>query len=175
MKSWQNMRVLLASKILKLCTSSTKKTLQIINRRSYDNPTNFSDQPLELNAGEWICDDFGVKKLTDKGEIVACSHPIMPIERLVNIDTGEEKLKLAFSRGKKWREVVMGKDILSTASSVAKALAPKGVLITSENAKHFVQYLCDIEGQNEDVIPERKCVTRLGYMGDEDLLHTLTG
>ena len=38
-----------------------KKTLQIINRRSYDNPTNFSDQPLELNAGEWICDDFGVK------------------------------------------------------------------------------------------------------------------
>lgn len=144
-----------------------KKTLQIINRRSYDNPTNFSDQPLELNAGEWICDDFGVKKLTDKGEVVACSHPIMPIERLVNIDTGEEKLKLAFSRGKKWREVIMGKDILSTASSVAKSLAPKGVLLTSENAKHFVQYLCDMEGQNEDVIPERKCVTRLGYMGDE--------
>lgn len=144
-----------------------KKTLQIINRRSYDNPTNFSDQPLELNAGEWICDDFGVKKLTDKGEVVACSHPIMPIERLVNIDTGEEKLKLAFSRGKKWREVIMGKDILSTASSVAKSLAPKGVLLTSENAKYFVQYLCDIEGQNEDVIPERKCVTRLGYMGDE--------
>ena len=24
-----------------------------------------------------------------------------------------------------------------------------------------------MEGQNEDIIPERKCVTRLGYMGEE--------
>ena len=149
--------------------SKYKKALQILNNNSriYDNPTRFSDQPLELNAGEWNCDDFGIRKSTDKGEIIACSHPIMPIERLVNIDTGEEKLKLAFSRGKRWRELIMGKDVLSTASSVAKALAPKGVLITSETAKHFVQYLCDMEGQNEDIIPERKCVTRLGHMGEE--------
>ena len=141
--------------------------LQILNKKSYNNPTNFSGSPIELNAGEWECTDFGIRKSTDKGEIIACSHPILPIERLVNIDSGEEKLKLAFSRGKRWREIIMGKDVLSTASSVAKSLAPNGVLITSETAKHFVQYLCDMEGQNEDIIPERKCVTRLGYMGEE--------
>lgn len=147
--------------------SKYKKALQLLNNRVYDNPTSFSDQPIELNAGEWECNDYGISKSTDNGQIVACSHPIMPTERLVNIDTGEEKLKLAFSRGRRWREIIVGKDVLSTASSVAKALAPKGVLITSESAKYFVQYLCDIEGQNEDIIPERKCVTRLGYMGEE--------
>ena len=97
------------------------------------------------------------KGSTDKGEIVACSHPILPIERLVNIDSGEEKLKLAFSRGKRgWREIIMGKDVLSTASSVAKSLAPNGVLITSETAKAFCAIFMRHGGAKRGYYPRKK-------------------
>lgn len=63
--------------------------------------TEFTNQPAELRCGRWTADDFGVTTTDKFGfEVVACSHPIMPVQRLVNIDTGLEKLKLAFSKGR---------------------------------------------------------------------------
>lgn len=57
-----------------------------------DNVTNFTGQPMELNAGDWEADDAGIYKKNGFNDEMACPHPIMPVERLVNIDTGEEKL-----------------------------------------------------------------------------------
>lgn len=64
-----------------------------------DNVTNFTGQPLELNAGDWDATDLGVYRRNGFADELACPHPIMPVERLINIDTGEEKLKLALSEG----------------------------------------------------------------------------
>lgn len=131
-----------------------------------DNTTAFTGQLIELDVGDWRADDFGVTYRTGFGEEIACPHPIMPVERLVNIDTGVEKLKIAYSKGKKWRELIMDKRTLASANSII-SMADMGVAVTSENAKALVRYLSDIENINYDRIPERKSVGRLGYIEGE--------
>jgi hypothetical protein len=131
-----------------------------------DNTTTFTGQPMELDVGDWRADDFGITRRTGFGEEVACPHPIMPVERLVNIDTGIEKLKIAFSKGKKWRELIVDKRTLASANSIV-SLADMGVAVTSENAKALVRYLSEVENINYERIPERKSVGRLGYIEDE--------
>ncbi len=132
-----------------------------------DNVTQFTGQPLELNAGDWDADDGGVrKKYGFGGDEIACLHPIMPIERLVNIDTGEEKLKLAFRKGKNWRKIIVSKTVLANSNKVTE-LAGHGVAVTSQTARAFVQYISDVENLNYDVIPEKKSIGRLGNIPDE--------
>jgi len=130
------------------------------------NPTDFPSQPIELEAGEWNCDVSGVSRTTYAGIDFACKHPIMPVERLVNIDTGEEKLRVAYLKGKRWREIIVGKKELFDSSKIIQ-LAAVGVSVTSKTAKVLAEYMCDIESQNYDLLPERESVSRLGYIGDE--------
>ena len=131
-----------------------------------DNVTRFTGQPLELNAGDWEATDLGVYRRGGFADEVACPHPIMPVERLVNIDTGEEKLKLAFRKGAGWRRIIVSKTVLANASKVTE-LAGSGVAVTSQNARAFVQYISDLENLNYDAIPEKKSIGRFGYIPDE--------
>lgn len=128
-----------------------------------DGMTMFTGQPLELSTGKWRADDFGVSR--DDGEM-ACPHPIMPVERLVNIDTGVEKLKIAFSKGRRWREVIASKQTLASPNKILE-LADQGIAVTSENAKGLIKYISDVENINYEMIPEKKSVGRLGYIDGE--------
>lgn len=131
------------------------------------NPSDFPQQPLELECGEWHCDNTGVSKvLKDKVEY-ACLHPIMPIERLVNIDSGEEKLRIAFYKGRYWRDFVASKTDLFDSSKIIK-YAGLGISVTSKSAKLLSEFLCDVETLNPDIIPETESVARLGYIGNGD-------
>lgn len=131
-----------------------------------DNVTNFTNQPLELNAGDWEADDSGIFRKNGYNEEVACPHPIMPVERLVNIDTGEEKLKLAFRKGAIWRQIVVSKTVLANSNKVTE-LAGSGIAVTSQSARAFIQYISDLENLNYDTIPETKSIGRLGYIEGE--------
>lgn len=150
----------------KLFTEYTKFLKRTSTEIYIENSTNFQSQPIELNAGEWQADDAGISKYGTYGEEIACFHPILPVERLVNIDTGAEKLKIAYSKGRRWREIIVDKKTLASNNSII-TLADQGVAVTSENAKLLVKYLSDIENLNYDKIPERKCVTHLGWIEDE--------
>lgn len=97
---------------------------------------------------------------------MACPHPIMPVERLVNIDTGEEKLVLAFRKGQIWRKTIVSKIILASTNKVTD-LAGQGIAVTSQTARAFVSYISDLENLNYDIIPERKSIGRCGYITDE--------
>lgn len=130
------------------------------------NVTSFEKQPIELDSGDWRADDFGISRRVGFGEEQACPHPLLPVERLVNIDTGAEKLKIAYSKGKRWREVVVDKRTLASSNSIV-ALADCGIAVNSENARALVKYISDIENINYDLIPERKSVSRLGYIDGE--------
>ena len=147
-----------------------KKYIESIKAQSgtvyVDNVTNFTDQPLELNAGDWEATDLGISRRSGFTEEIACPHPIMPIERLVNIDTGEEKLKLAFRKGAYWRKLIVSKTVLANANKVTE-LAGSGIAVTSQNARAFVSYISDLENLNYDVIPEKKSIGRFGYIPDE--------
>ena len=129
------------------------------------NPSDFPNQPLELECGEWHCDSTGVSKVTREREEYACLHPIMPVERLVNIDTNEEKLRIAFYKGRYWKDFIASKRELFDASKIIQYSA-LGVSVTSKSAKLLAEYLCDIETLNPDIIPEIESVGRLGYIGD---------
>lgn len=100
------------------------------------------------------------------GEVVACVHPIMPVMRLVNIDTGVEKLKIAYKKGKGWRHTIEDKKTLASNNSIIN-LADKGVAVNSENSKHLVKFLHDVENLNYDSIPEKNSVSRLGWIDGE--------
>lgn len=131
-----------------------------------DNVTSFTGQPMELNAGDWEAEDTGIFKKNGFNDEMACPHPIMPIERLVNIDTGEEKLKLAFRKGAIWRKIIVSKIVLANSNKVTE-LAGSGIAVTSQTARAFVSYISDLENLNYDIIPERKSIGRCGYIADE--------
>lgn len=134
------------------------------------NQTEFDGQDLELTCGIWESTDWGIYRETPMGgREYACAHPIMPVERLVNIDTAEVKIKLAYKRSgkdKRWLTTIVGKDIISTARSIT-TLATQGISVTSSTASTLVDYLNDMENLNYDLIPESKSIGRLGYIPGE--------
>lgn len=145
--------------------------MQIERRRNLvPNQTNFEGQYIELSCGEWESNDWGISRPTGYGgRDVACAHPIMPVERLVNIDTGEVKLTLAYKRSggdKNWRTTIVGKDVVSTARTIT-SLASQGISVTSNTASSLVDYLNEIENLNYDLIPEKQSIGRLGYIPGE--------
>lgn len=131
-----------------------------------ENSTQFDGQEIELFSGEYICDNCGVAIQDKYGfEQVICRHPILPVQRLVNIDNGEERLKIAYRKGRFWRSLIAEKSSLASSNSILQ-LAANGVLVTSENAKALSKYLFEIEELNYDTIPEQKSVSRLGWVGE---------
>ena len=130
------------------------------------NPSDFPNQPIELECGEWHCDSTGVSKILKDREEYACQHPIMPVERFVNIDTGEEKLRVAFYKGRYWRDFIASKRDLFDSSKIIQFSA-LGVSVTSKSAKLLSEFLCDVETMNPDIIPETESVARLGYVGKD--------
>ena len=143
--------------------------LETVNQQrgiSMDNATQFEGQSIELFSGQYICDEYGVTTTDRFGyEQTICRHPIMPVERLVNIDSGEERLKIAYKKGKTWREIIVEKSILASSSSILQ-LASNGIMVNSENAKSLSTYLLEMEQLNYDLIPEQKSVGRMGWVGN---------
>ena len=129
------------------------------------NSTQFDGQEMELFSGEYICDENGVFLMDKYGyENSICRHPIMPVERLVNIDSGEERLKLAYKKGRFWRSIIVEKSVIASSSSILQ-LASSGIMVNSENAKALSTYILEMEQLNYDLIPEQKSVGRLGWVG----------
>lgn len=127
------------------------------------NSTNFTGQEIQLDSGTWNCDDFGVTSYDRSGEIIACNHPIMPVKRLVNIDSDTEKLKLAYKKGTRWRSIIADKKVLASNNQILQ-LADVGIAVNSENSRYLIRYLADIEAMNYDRIPELNSVGRLGWV-----------
>lgn len=129
-----------------------------------DNVTEFEGQEQELICGDWTADDYGVSGKDRLGfEIVACSHPITIVQRLVNIDTGIVKLKIAFKRSRQWRYIIADKETLSSNTKILQ-LSGCGIAVNSENSKYLVKFLADLEELNYDKIEELNAVTRLGWI-----------
>lgn len=147
-----------------------KAQLEARRRNMIPNQTEFDGQAMELSCGTWESLDWGIfRDLPNGGRECACAHPIMPVGRLVNIDTGEVKLTLAFKppgREGKWRTTIVDKATVSTARNIT-SLASQGISVTSNSASALVDYINDMENLNYDIIPEQKSIGRLGYIPGE--------
>lgn len=132
-----------------------------------DNMTEFYyGDGKEYNCGTWIADMNGVRCRDWMGERIACYHPILITKRLLNAETGTEKVRLAFCKGAKWREITVDKEIIASAQKIVN-LAKYGVSVTSESAKLLVRFLSDIENLNIMDIESATSTSKFGWIGDE--------
>lgn len=136
------------------------------------NVTHFTEQPLQLQCGMWDANDLGVSTVKyDKSgfptTVVACSHPVLPIEILKNIDTGIERVTLAFFKYGGWQKVTVGREICADNAAIVKVLSKIGIEVTTENSKNLVRYISDCIGMNPVRLEPKRSINRLGWAGNE--------
>lgn len=136
------------------------------------NKTAFTGQPVELECGQWRANDLGVtmQRFDNKGMPViinACTHPILPVEILKNVDTGDERIRLAYFKYGSWNQVTVGRDVCADNNSIVKVLSKIGIEVTTENAKSLVKYISDCVGYNPAKLSPKRSINRLGWAGNE--------
>lgn len=147
-------------------TKQRKKQQQTAGMNNY---TDFEGPYENMYCGSWIAGETGIyAQNMATVEQIACYHPILPIERLKNLETGEEQIKLAFKRNGRWEEIIIPKTMITSASKIV-ALSGRGVAVTSENAKLLVRYLSDVENRNTAQIAVQYSSSKLGWIKKEFL------
>lgn len=136
-----------------------------------DNITIFFPDSVEksypqMACGSWIATENGIfSSETSKAKDLVCHHPIMPVRRLKNIETGEEQITIAFKRDGYWTEITVPKIEVVTSRAITN-LARFGVQVNSENARLLVKYLADLEMWNADMIDIQHSTSKLGWHGN---------
>ena len=129
------------------------------------NQTMFPKQPAQLDCGTYIADEYGVSRLNELGaEVEVISHPLMPIKRVTNIETFEEKLEIAYCRGNDpWKYLTVSREQLASAQKII-GLSRQGIAVNSENAKEVVKYMGTLESLNYDDLPRQNSVSHMGWL-----------
>jgi uncharacterized protein (DUF927 family) len=137
--------------------ASGRTEFHIPQDKNYDN----------MLCGSWVANENGIVSYNIMGmEQVACHHPVLPVCRLSNIETNEEKITIAFKRNYQWKEVTVDKDVISSATKII-SLSKYGLSVTSENAKQLVKFLNDVENLNGDNIELNVSTSKLGWHGTD--------
>lgn len=131
--------------------------------------TNFTKAPIKLKCKNYVCNDFGITKaefnttLMKTVDTFICTHPLLPVERLINVDTNIEKVKLAFYKDKMWQSVIAERNTLASKNKILQ-LANTGIEVNENNAKDMITYISDLIAINSETIPCNKAVTHLGWV-----------
>lgn len=136
------------------------------------NRTAFTDQPVELACGEWKAGDFGIwmeryEKSLQPVRLYACSHPIMPVEILKNVDTSEERITLAYYKSALWQRVTVNRSVCANTNKIVDALSQYGIEVTSDNARELVRYISDCVGDNPVALKPKRSISHLGWFNSE--------
>ena len=140
------------------------------------NQTMFPKQPVQLDCGTYVADEYGVSRLNELGaEVEVISHPLMPVKRVTNIETFEEKLEIAYCRGKDpWKALTVSREQLASSQKII-GLSRQGVDVNSENAKEVVRYMAKLESLNYDNLPRQDSVSHMGWLSDGKFMPYVDG
>ena len=140
------------------------------------NQTMFPNQPTQLDCGQYIADEYGVSRLNELGaEVEVISHPLMPVKRVTNIETFEEKLEIAYQRGQDpWKTLTVSREQLASAQKII-GLSKQGVDVNSENAKEVVKFMSKLESLNYDALPRQNSVSHMGWLSDGQFMPYVDG
>lgn len=157
----------LKREFLELLKSNFMDRAKQFQQQNKGRTTNFINQPLQLNCGEWQADDGGVKheEMAQGGDFIcryASPIPILPTEILVNVDTNIEKMRLEFKKNGAWNNIVVERSKVANNGKIVD-LADCGVEVNSDNAKLLVKYIADCVALNLDELPRHKAVSHLGW------------
>jgi len=149
------------NKMWRAVVESKKKNNMVVPG---NNITLFPDQPKQVFCGKYKCDDSGISYIGRMGDTVdVCSHPILPVKRIIDIDSNAEKLDIAYSRGGRWRNIIVGRENLASAQKIIQ-LARNGIAVNSENAKEIVKYITEIESMNYEQMDVQNSTEHLGWL-----------
>ena len=132
-----------------------------------NNASDAPDQPIDLNTGEWIVDEYGVRRPSSFGEAVACQFPVYITRRFENIDSGTEKIELSWRKGGYWRKLIIPCSQYAAPRELVK-LSDAGLPINLRMAQELSDFLTDIYSFNYDQIPVSRSVGRMGWIDVED-------
>lgn len=128
-------------------------------------PEAVAGAPVNLRQPEgFIYSEGGIRKIDEKTQLPVrvCRTPIILTQRLKSMETGEEKMEVAFKRDNAWHTAIYPRSTIFTARGIT-ALADLGCTVTSENAKQVVQFLEALEAENIDVIARVDSTSTLGW------------
>lgn len=123
--------------------------------------------PIQLRMPPgWRITQDGIYSINDKTGLPerVCRTPILLNSRLKSLDTGEEKIEIAFFRDGSWQKEIVQRSTIFQSRTITQ-LADIGITVTSENAKHLVRFLGALETENIDILPLKKSVSQLGWYG----------
>ncbi len=121
--------------------------------------------PVNLRQPEgWIYSDKGISHIDEKRytPTMVCRTPIILTQRLKSLETGEEKIEIAFKRDGTWHKAIYPRSTIFTARGIT-VLADLGCTITSENAKQVVRFLSALEAENIDIITRAESAATFGW------------
>lgn len=123
----------------------------------------------KLACGEWVVDMTGVYKpvKNDDGEFQLeriSAMPIVPTAILRNLESGTEKIALAFFRDETWTTVNVSRSIIANNARIID-LSDLGVDVNSGTSKDLVKYLSFvISGNDSTKLPRLNTVSHLGWV-----------
>lgn len=112
-------------------------------------PEAIQGAPVNLRQPEgWIYSDKGISHIDEKKytPTLICRTPIILTQRLKSLETGEEKMEIAFKRDGTWHKAIFPRSTIFTARGIT-VLADLGCTVTSENAKMVVRFLSALEAE----------------------------
>ena len=112
----------------------------------------------------WIYSEGGIRRIDEKTSlpVMVCRTPIILTQRLKSMETGEEKIEIAFKRDGQWSRAIYPRSTVFTSRNIT-ALADLGCTITSENAKQVVSFLAALEAENIDIIQKADSTSTFGW------------
>ena len=150
-----------AKKILKLIQGAEKIDLD----EPEEIPEAVKGAPVNLRQPEgWIYSDKGISRIDEKEYTpkMVCRSPIILTQRLKSLETGEEKIEIAFKRDGEWHRAIYPRSTIFTARAIT-VLADLGCTVTSENAKQVVRFLSALEAENIDIIQKADATSTFGW------------
>ncbi len=138
---------------------------QVTDGKMLTFPMQSKEDKVSLDPGEWHIDDTGIWREKGNFNEYACFHPIAPVERLKNIDTGEEKLVIAFEHEGRIEHITKSKLDLFDSKKIIN-LATVGVAVTSRTASALSDFINEIEVRNHDKFKSHWSVSRLGFLNN---------
>ena len=141
------------------------KAAEEIDYQKDPEPEGLEGAPIALKCpGGWGMSEGGIREYNEKkgtSELI-CRTPILLTKRIRSMDSGEEKIEIAFLRDGRWLTSAWPRSTVFSSRSVL-ALAELGCTVTSENAKQVVKFLGALEGENLDKIPSVQATGVLGW------------
>ena len=141
------------------------KRAERIDLESQLTPEAIEGAPINLRQPEgWIYSEKGISAIDPKTytPVSVCRTPIILTQRLKSLETGDEKIEVAFKRDGQWQTAIYPRSTIFSSRSIT-TLADLGCTVTSENAKRVVSFLGALEAENIDLIPKNDATSTFGW------------